>query len=654
MKRLFTLFATVIFSASFTFAQEETITLVDGSIFTGYVSCQNFGKNTNFEITYSEFEKVLKVSDIIFEESKVVPEESLSLQWKKWADANNKYTGTGNSKMLKLVDMDIKGLGRRTCYVLERGTKYIKCHSVSEGTQSILATDIHHINKDVTNALLLNSLDEIVETDRQTYRGVIVEQYPGSRIKIYDKEDNSIHVLNFNEISSISKAASNADYSILDSSPYLEQVIIDGIVSPLGVIVKTGFDNGAKLLLHTEKGTKEYDYNSVSGILKQTNPNYRPAYDIILPKGEMRINRDSVIKFVKMDVAGQAKVGKGRNYDSDDKQFSLRADDSKEIFKLTEPNVTIEAPVSDSLGDVVYVFKPTCEKYSGKQKEPVTELTYTYEDVFNAEIHPKVTTSKNGTAKYEFTLPSFGYWFVLFKNKGVLCLNYSASEADIKTSTQIPPAKTVTEDVPKEAIAAKDNKSDINPSTPQTEMNMNVAKSSAHDKGCYGGINFDMGYVIVPPRKGNGYSLTYAMGYNHFFFHSLYASIQLGYCYSHNSVSVNVPGYNFSTVTDNHYIMLPFEMGYYIWFGNRNFSSDRGFIFALVPFIGGDPSFLVKSRVKQGSDTSDVDLKDVDISSISGKAGLKLSIGNLYVSGGYAFVKDSGNPFVSVGWVMVF
>lgn len=664
MKRIFTLFAGVIFSANFLFAQEETITLIDGSVYTGYVSSQKFGKNANFEITYSEFEKIFRVSDIISEKNMVVPEDELSLRWKEWANVNEKFSASGNSKVLKLVDMDIVGLGKRTCFILERGTKYIKCHSVSDGVQSILATEIHHINKNVTDALLLNSLDEIVATERQTYRGVIVEQYPGSRIKIYDKEDKSIHVLNYNEIKSISKDASNADYSVLDSSPYLEQVVINGTVSPLGVIIKTGFDRGAKLVLQTEKGTREYEYNSVSGILKQKNTQFRPNYDVILPQGEMRLNRDNVVRFVKMDVSGKTTVSKGRNNESDTKQFSLRTDNSDEIFKLTAPDVTLETSASDSLGNV-YVFKANSHN-SGKQTGSGPVLTYTYEDVFNADIHSKVTTSKNGTVKYEFSLPSEGYWFVLFKNKGVICLEYSVPElpakisvpeSSVKISTPESSAK-IKEESESEVIAVKEDT--VTENVPAPEQNtVYQTQSSAKERGFYGGINFDYKWGIVPTRsdeysKSSGFSLMFAMGYSQFFFHSLYASVQLGYGYSDNTISYKAGGMTSSINTMNHYIMIPFEMGYYIWFGGRNFASETGPGFALVPFIGGDPSFLVKSKLKEGDNTKDVDLTNTKTASISGKAGLKLSFAGFYLSGGYSFVKNDGNPFVSLGFTMTF
>lgn len=442
MKKTIALYAGFLISAVFAFAQEETVILKDGSIYKGFVSSQKFGKDNDFEITYSEYEKVFRISEIKSEEKLIVQEDSLSLGWRKWAQANGKFTHRGSSRILNLVKLNISGQGAGMYYVMERGTEFVKCHSVSDGIQVVKASEIYCLQKNIGNPLLLNSLDEIVSTDKCTYRGVIVEQYPGIQVKVCDRDDRRIHVVNYHEITSIAKEVSNTDYSLFASSPYLEQVIVNGKTSGNGVITGTGFSDDAKLVLQTDDSTSEFDYKSVSGILKKVNPNYVPEYDIILANGEIRINRDSTIRFVEMEEVKEYAYNTDLNSKGILETFRLNREKCNDIFPVKYPDVTIEVSAEDVTDNAVFVFQANEQTVSENRKSPEQHfLTYSYSDWYKSNIKVNTKVSKNGTAKYSFTLPSEGFWFVVFKNKGVLCIDYSKNET-LKVSEESVPEIT--------------------------------------------------------------------------------------------------------------------------------------------------------------------------------------------------------------------
>lgn len=389
-------------------AQNEIITLKDGTLIKGYISKQDFTEG-KAEISFSELTINVKVSDILNETNFKKDYDDLSDDWKAWSIANSKLVNEGGRKILRMTSMVIPGHDKNDYVILERGTKYLKCFTISDGIIERSVSDIYCIQKAERNPTLLTDVDDIVKTDTKSICGVILEQYPGVQIKIWDRNDGNVHIVNYNEIRSIGKAAFNTDYSLWEQTPYLDKLITENGKGEEGLIIENGLAGDVNLIFASPSGkgemTQQYSYKDIKGISKSVNKDYKPLYDIILPEGESRINRDSVLTFATINEYQY--MGPFQLYYLDNKEDSTAVTvNTKEI--IIETNTS---HVSD-----VYVFKGTKRTATVTENKSQMELyTFTYADLFQSEIDVKKTITINGTTKLEFDVPDYGEYFVYLR-----------------------------------------------------------------------------------------------------------------------------------------------------------------------------------------------------------------------------------------------
>jgi len=406
--RFFSIIGCVVLTCFSASAQNETITLKDGTVMKGFIAKQIFATG-KVEIAYSELTVNVKVDEVQNEVGFKREYDDLSDLWKEWAVANNKLVNEGGKKVLRMTSMIIPGHNRTDYVVLERGTRNMKCFTISEGTIDCSISDIHCIQKAERNTALLTDIDDIIKTDDKCIAGVLLEQYPGIQVKIWDKNDGSIHIVNYNEIRSIGKAAYNSDYSIWEQSPYLDRLITDNGKGEEGLIIENGFSGDVNLVFATpdSKGevTRQYSYKDIKGICKSRNEDYKPLYDIILPEGESRINRDSVITFASINSYQYIEPFQLYYLDSKEDSTAVIIDTKDVVIETNTPDI------SD-----VYVFKATRRKATITENKDQLELyTYTYADLFQSEIEVKKTITINGTTKLEFVVPDYGEYFVFLR-----------------------------------------------------------------------------------------------------------------------------------------------------------------------------------------------------------------------------------------------
>ena len=410
MKRIISSLISCAFVCCFNLmAQNETITLKDGTLIKGYISKQDFTKG-KAEISFSEITMNVKVSDVLNEVSVKRDYDELSEAWKVWAAENNKLINENGKKYLRMASMVIPGYNRNDYVILERGTKSMKCFTISDGVIERQVSDIYCIQKTERNLTLLTDIDDIIKTDDKSITGVILEQYPGIQVKIWDKNDGNIHIVNYNEIRSIGKAPYNPDYSIWEQSPYLDRLITENGTGEEGLIIENGLSGDVNLVFATPDGkgemTRQYAYKDIKGIRKSINKNYKPLYDIILSEGESRINRDSTINFATI---------KEYQYMGPFHLYYLESKEDSAAVTVNTKNIVIETNTSD-ISDV-YVFKGTKRTATlTENKEQMELYTYTYADLFQSDIDVKKTITINGTTKLEFTVPDYGEYFVYLRN----------------------------------------------------------------------------------------------------------------------------------------------------------------------------------------------------------------------------------------------
>lgn len=389
-------------------AQSERIIMKDGTIYNGFISHQRFGENAGVEITYSDFTRQFRVEDVESEEQYRKKDAELSSEWQAWANENNKYMNVGGEKFLSLSRLKLPEIGAVECCVIERGTKFVKVFAIHNGVAQTTSSNIRCIIKEKRDPLLLTDMNDVVKTEMDSYEGILLEQYPGAQLKIWNSYNNSIIVINNNEVKAKGRGKFNPDYSIWEQTKFLEQLeLSSNVTTEKGVLIESGTDN-VNIIFMTQKDgrdiTRQYSYKDVKGIKKTVNPKYNPIYDVILEKGESRINRDSVIRYANI---------KEYQYTGPFKLYYLDPVLDSTIVKVNTPDIAIETnmgPISD-----VYVFKAT-PRNAQAGKETIELLTYTYEDLFNSKINVKHSVSINGTQKLLFTVPEPGVYFVYLRN----------------------------------------------------------------------------------------------------------------------------------------------------------------------------------------------------------------------------------------------
>lgn len=408
----------------------EQIILKDGTIFVGYVTNQYFGQDASCDIQFSSFTKTFPLTDMVGSDSSVRMEVSaVDQKWIDWATNNGKLETVGKQQYLTLSTITFSGLSQRQYYILERGTKYIKCHTISDGSVRIKTADIHCIVKEMRQNTLLTDMDDVVKTDKNAYVGVILEQYPGVQLKIWNKKDKQVHVLNYSEIKSIGKEPFNEDYSIWAQTKYLDRITTNNGSTEYGLIIENGLGSGYNMIFASRNEesytTMQYSYKDIISISRKENEDFRPEYDVLLEDGESRIQRDSTLNYAviqKYQYVGPFQV------------YYVAPQDTVGVQHVKNKHVTIETSL-EGIKDV-YIFAATKREALSASKDKTYLLTYTLEDLFASDIPYDYSISINGTAKLEFDVHFPAYYFVYLRGLDK-CWLFKYDEDNIHDSNEV-------------------------------------------------------------------------------------------------------------------------------------------------------------------------------------------------------------------------
>ena len=195
-------FVFILFFASLkSFAQNvEQIYMKSGSVVEGYIAEQKPGKSITIQTTTAT---IVVNSDSL--QNKVierVPVESLSKEWKIWAETNNKLIDNNGKKQLELVTLEFKNSIYSKVYIIEKGS-LIKFIDVSPNQYTFKWGDMYRTVKNKRPDNLFSGLKEVlVLKDGTEIEGQITEQFPGKDLKI-TTEKGEILSFKFTQIKKI-------------------------------------------------------------------------------------------------------------------------------------------------------------------------------------------------------------------------------------------------------------------------------------------------------------------------------------------------------------------------------------------------------------------------------------------------------------------
>lgn len=295
----------------------QRVYLKNGSVLNGYIQKQD--KNGN--ITFRSENAVICVngSDATTTE-RVITFDKLDKKWIEWAEKNDAFNGTGNSRTLTLndvffnrtnsnydsndtvaVSIDDDGVFENSftishsnvvgVKVLEKGLN-VKYLELTPNTYNFSWSDIESIKADRRKKTDLSGIDRVYQLNNgREVRG----QYAGesySTLSLYT-DNGMVETFDIDNVNKYFYKPLNPNQDILEQSELLDVVNTKNRGSFSGVIVERNFTNGNNYLVMqlTSGGSQLLKFSDVLEYSKVENTGYKPKYDIILKEGEVVVNR---------------------------------------------------------------------------------------------------------------------------------------------------------------------------------------------------------------------------------------------------------------------------------------------------------------------------------------------------------------------------
>lgn len=325
MKKIFSLFLVLTLYSSVVHAVVvQKIYLKNGSVLNGYVQQQDGQGNmvikTDNAIICLQNEN-LSVTD------NLTAIHSLTKEWKEWAEKNEAYVGTGDSRTLLLsnvhtgvlnhldtiaVDPDqldfeskLKEQSRffSNVRILEKGS-VIKFLELSPNTYNVSWKDIESIKAERRPK---NALSGINRTYYLKSNREVSGQYAGetaTTVSLY-QNNGMIETVNFADVNRYTFSVINPNLDILSQSELIDVVKTRYHGDVRGIIIEQNYSGNKDSenyisIWEQGKSPQMIKISEIVSIGKEENTHYAPKFDILLKEGEVVVNRNPV-EFVKVN-----------------------------------------------------------------------------------------------------------------------------------------------------------------------------------------------------------------------------------------------------------------------------------------------------------------------------------------------------------------
>ncbi len=369
-----------------------TVVLNDGSELTGYISSQRPGEN--FTFTTSKASVILPGKDVKSIVDTEVKLNSLSPEWKEWAEENDAFAGAGDSKTLLLSDIITDNGSVNRVRILEKGEN-VKYLQLSPSSYSLNWNKIEAVKADKRPKMMLSGVNRRYKlASGMEYEGQYVAEIPGKTISLM-RDNGVIEVFKSADVKKESRFKINPNQSLFEQSDLIDIVRLANGTTHTGVIVERNFGDRDKkgtdyLLIQQENGpTNSVNLSEIVEYRKEKNPQYRPLTDIALADGEAAINRNIVSFRPTKEVSGMVTV----NTDS----LTLT------ITPSFPQVITAEFRMDNAKAQQLKLVK--IRKYTDK-KGKSQHYGFTFEDMVKNSVMPQsVETSVNGISRIDYTMP---------------------------------------------------------------------------------------------------------------------------------------------------------------------------------------------------------------------------------------------------------
>lgn len=377
----------------------EQIFMKSGSVVEGYISEQNPGK---FITINTQKAVIVANSDsVVSQKTETVPFESLSEEWKTWAQANKKIIESNGQKQLELSQLVFKNSEYNNVYLLEKGAM-LKFLDLTPNSYTFKWGDMHRTVKNQRPNNAVSGLKEIlVLNDNTQVQGQIIEQFPGENLKIISDE-GEVLTFKFDQVVQIRTQQINEKLGLWKQIHLLDKILLKGQDTPLVGFISSR-TLGKEFVMDFEDGTQRtIPQNQVKSYAKMPNPKYVALTDKELKEGEILLN-GKVAYFVPLEVQGQnLLLGETVSV-----QLAVGETACLEA-KLTDPNTPITL-VKAHLENVV--------RQNGKKKEEYPWPVITYQDLVQSHVTINREITPLGNVKISFVVKETGDYVLHIQGK---------------------------------------------------------------------------------------------------------------------------------------------------------------------------------------------------------------------------------------------
>ncbi len=383
-----------------TFAQNiEQIYMKSGSVVEGYIAEQKPGKHIAFQTTKATI--VVNSDSLQNRIIERVPLESLSNEWKDWAEQNNKYIENEGRKQLELTTLEFKNSVFPKVFLLEKGS-LIKFIDLAPNKYTFKWGDMYRTVKSKRAENLFSGLKEVlVLTDNTKITGQIIEQFPGKDLKIAT-EKGEVLSFKFSQVKQIRTEKLTEKLDLWSQIQLLDKITVKGESSELiGFISSRTL--GKELVFEFEDGSKQtIQQNQVTSYAKIPNEKYVEVYDKVLSDGEILLNGEKPY-FVSLQSEGQ---------------YLLMGETVSAQFAVGE-KVCLEAKIADVNTPITLVKAHTenLTRQNGRKKEQIPWPVITYQDLVQSHVAINREITPLGNVKITFEVKEVGDYVLYIQGK---------------------------------------------------------------------------------------------------------------------------------------------------------------------------------------------------------------------------------------------
>ena len=371
-----------------------------GSVVEGYIAEQKPGKHITFQTTKATI--VVNSDSLQNRIIERVPLESLSNEWKDWAEQNNKYIENEGRKQLELTTLEFKNSVFPKVFLLEKGS-LIKFIDLAPNKYTFKWGDMYRTVKNKRPDNLFSGLKEVlVFTDNTKITGQIIEQFPGKDLKIVT-DKGEVLSFKFSQVKQIKTEKFNEKLDLWSQVQLLDKIEVKnenteliGFISSrtLGKEVVFEFENGEKQTI---------SQSQIISYSKIPNDKYVAVYDKILNDGDVLLN-GIVAYFMQLQSEGQYLV-LGNDFVS--AQVAIG-----DTICLEMKMADVNTPIT-----VAKAHDETITFIEGKKKVEKQRTVITYQDFIQSPIPLSREVTPLGNVKVTFEVKEVGDYVLYIQGK---------------------------------------------------------------------------------------------------------------------------------------------------------------------------------------------------------------------------------------------